>query len=915
MEFTESRADGLTPLAGSFAEVAVAVPVHHTFTYKIPDHLMERVFPGMRVLVPLGRQRVTGYVVAKKHDCGEYQARMILDILDDLPLFPPSMIPFFRWIAGYYIHPMGEVIRAALPFGLNSRDVRMLSPTRAGIEACDRTPLTPPEIKIMMLLKEKGTVAAKTITSARGGIGSHALIKKMESRGLVTISSRLKKDLTRIKTEPFVSLGAMFLDRPLDIQPVNSDIDPPDSMNGINLHDRRPATPDHGNNVFISKVKRTDGPGSVDSLNKQNFSEIIYSPERVDAVKYMDPVKCLEENSTVKLSAKRREILSIIFLRGEMSMSGLKKEIPTAPRLVKLMVEDGYLRTREKQIFRDPLGDTVDPDTPPSLTREQEEVVKKVQDSLDGGFRRYLLSGVTGSGKTEVYMRLVAEAALKGMGAIVLVPEISLISQTERRFRARFGNTIAVLHSGLSQGEILDQWHLIASGRLSIVIGARSAIFAPVNNPGIIIVDEEHDTSYKQESGLRYNARDIAVVRAQQHGISVILGSATPSVHSYFNVCQGKFTELTLKKRVNKHPLPKITLVDLKKYKDHRPREKLITPELSKEIARALSQGDQILIFINRRGFATFPVCEGCGEAVKCRYCDITMTLHKDGNDYRCHLCGFSSPSSMSCPSCKSKNIKPLGFGTEKIETLLKGMFPHARTARLDQDTGSKKGATVQILKKVKNRTVDIIVGTQMLAKGHDFPGITLVGVICADLSLNFPDFRSGERTFQLLAQVAGRAGRGEKPGRVVMQTYNPEHFTIEASRNQDFVQFYQSEIPFRKALSYPPFSRIIQLKISGLDPEKVRDHAVSLGEMFRLLVHQYKQGQAGTGQSHDIEILGPIEAGIPKIAMRYRWQIILKSPLASLLNQMVRQMMEMQNKFSTKDVSVAIDVDPYFMM
>ena len=309
-------------------------------------------------------------------------------------------------------------------------------------------------------------------------------------------------------------------------------------------------------------------------------------------------------------------------------------------------------------------------------------------------------------------MRLVTEAVARGKGAIVLVPEISLISQTERRFRARFGNTIAVLHSGLSQGELLDQWHRIAAGKVTIVIGARSAIFAPVKNPGMIIVDEEHDASYKQENGLRYNARDLAVVRAQQNGSSVVLGSATPSIQSYFNAMQGKFTALTLKKRVNDYALPKITLVDLKKYKEYRGREKLVTPELSRAISACLAKGEQVIIFLNRRGFATFPVCESCGEAIKCRFCDITMTLHKDGNAFRCHMCGFSSSSGMSCPSCKAQKIKPLGFGTEKIETLLKGMFPHARITRLDQDTGSKKGATVQILKKVKNHTVDIIVGT-----------------------------------------------------------------------------------------------------------------------------------------------------------------------------------------------------------
>ena len=670
----------------------------------------------------------------------------------------PRSFPFpcFHFSSGYpvTIHPIGEVIKTALPVGLNSYDVAMINPADKGLAALKSRILTPAESGIMELMQQKGSIPSRTITNPKNPEdrrGSHALIKKMVDQGLITITSKLKKDQTRMKMETFICMGT-FADK----------------------------------NTARNK-------STVLNLDKST----VHNPDKCtahnpDKCTAHNPDKCTAHNPdiTIRLSQKRKDILSILAEKKEVSLSSLKKEVPTAPRLVKLLVKAGYLTTREKKVFRDPFGDTVDPDIPPELTEEQSRVVNQVKENFHKGFNRYLLSGITGSGKTEVYMRLVTEAVNRKLGAIVLVPEISLISQTERRFRARFGNTIAVLHSGLSRGELLDQWHKIAKGDVSVVIGARSAIFAPVKNPGMIIVDEEHDTSYKQENGLRYNARDIAVVRAQQNNISVILGSATPSIQSYFNTCQGRFKELTLKKRVNRQALPAITLVDLKKYKDYRGKDKLITPVLSKEISACLTRGEQILIFLNRRGFATFPVCEACGETIKCRFCDITMTLHKDGNAFRCHLCGFSSSASMRCPHCKSPNIKPLGFGTERIESLLKTMFPHARITRLDQDTGGKKGATVQILKKVKNHTVDIIVGTQMLAKGHDFPSITLVGVICADLSLNFPDFRAGERTFQLLAQVAGRAGRGTKPGKVIMQTYNPDHFSIEASRNQDFVQF-----------------------------------------------------------------------------------------------------------------------------
>jgi primosomal protein N' (replication factor Y) len=777
---------------------------------------------GMRVLVPFGRRRVTGYVIAPGQGPVEFEAKPIHEVLDMEPLFPPSMIKLFQWVSDYYIHPLGEVIKTALPKGLNRYDVSVvtLAETTA---ALDPSTLSPLEQEIVALLKKRGSLPVKNILG-RGKSSATALVKRMAKKGLIRVLSTLKKDQVQMKTEKFLS-----------------------------------------------------------STNKSREG--------------------------ARLSTKRKLVLDIVTEKGEISLQSLKDELPTAPRLVKILFEAGYLEITERQVFRDPLGDTVDPDVPPQLTEEQAQVVEQVRSTMDKGFQRFLLSGVTGSGKTEVYMRLVTDAIDQGRGALVMVPEISLISQTERRFRARFGNKIAVLHSGLSMGEHLDQWNRITRGEATIVIGARSSIFAPINKLGIILVDEEHDTSYKQETGLRYNARDMAVVRAQFNDIPVILGSATPSVQSYYNVCEGRFQELKLEKRVNQNPLPEIELVDLKRYKDFRGRERIITPELSKGIAQSLDRGEQALIFLNRRGFATYPVCESCGEPVKCRFCDLTMTLHLDKNEFRCHLCGFSLSMNTHCPSCDAKKIKPLGFGTERIENMLQTLFPEARVARLDQDTSGKKGAMVSILKKVKHRTVDIIVGTQMLAKGHDFPYITMVGVICADLSLNFPDFRAGERTFQLLAQVAGRAGRGDRKGRVVMQTYNPEHFSIEAAKNQDFIEFYHKDIPFRKGLSYPPFSRIIQLKITSTDKEKVKQHAQLVGEICKKMLEK------DTENGHFIQVLGPIEAGIPKIALRYRWQILLKSVSAGLLNRLVRTMVAEKKVFANKDVKVAIDVDPYFMM
>ncbi len=807
-----------------YIEVAVLLPLFNSYTYKIPKHLVSLVSSGMRVLVPFGKRRVTGYVLKKSRKPEKFKAKLIFDILDDMPLFPGSMVQFFRWISNYYIHPIGDVIKTALPSGLDQHDISMVSISPEGSKN-RKEKLTPGESEVIGILnKSHGIMPLKALVKKSSNPSINNLIRKMEKAGLVNKTYKLAKDKTRLRQEKFIS------------------------------------------------------------LSKSSREKII-------------------------LSKKRKLILKILEKEKEISLTNLRKQVPTAPALIKPLHKAGYIDIIEKQVFQDPFGDPVDPDTPPELTQEQEKVVNEVNNSINKGFQRYLLSGVTGSGKTEVYLRLAAKALQINKAALVLVPEISLISQTERRFRARFGNKIAVLHSALSNAERLDQWRLILKNKVSVVIGARSSVFAPIRNPGIIIVDEEHDISYKQESSLRYNARDLAVVRAKMADIPIVLGSATPSIQSYYNVCINKFKELKLEKRINDQPLPPITLVDLKKHKEYSGFQRLISPVLSKAIRQCLDRGEQALIFLNRRGFSTFPVCESCGEAVKCRFCELAMTFHKGLNEYRCHLCGYSISTRIKCPDCGSLKIKPLGFGTEKIENMLLTLFPDARIVRIDQDTTRKKGRLISLLKKIKNRTVDIIVGTQMLAKGHDFPFITLVGIICADLSLNFPDFRSSERTFQLLAQVAGRAGRGDRKGKVIMQTYNSDHFAIQASKNQDFIEFYQNETPFRKALLYPPFAKIIQLKISGTDPVKVKNHALLLKNILNQIV------SGDIKYENTIQILGPIEAGIPKIAARFRWQILLKGINIARLNGVVKQLMDQNQVKSEKYVATAIDVDPYSML
>ena len=612
----------------------------------------------------------------------------------------------------------------------------------------------------------------------------------------------------------------------------------------------------------------------------------------------------------VKLTAQRAKILQLVQSAGEMSLKDLIAAVPTTAATVRSMARSGALEIFEQSVYRDPFGEAVDADTARLPTEEQHSAISRVLRALGSGFEAFLLAGVTGSGKTEVYMQLAERVLQAGQTVLILVPEIALISQMERRFRARFGDRIAVLHSGLSDGERYDQWRRIRRREAGIVLGARSAIFAPLTDIGLIVVDEEHDSSYKQETHLRYNARDLATVRAKLASCVVLLGSATPSVQSYYNATRGKLIEIHLQKRVEERPLPEITVVDLRESRDRRGIRRFLTESLTTEMAAVLERGEQVLLFLNRRGFASFAVCAHCGEAVKCRHCDISMTLHQTAGAYKCHYCGFMRPAASSCKSCGSDKIRHMGLGTEKIEDALQKRFPGARVARMDRDTTARKGALVRILKDLHDKSIDVLVGTQMVAKGHDFPNITLVGIICADLSLSLPDFRASERSFQLLAQVAGRAGRGQTPGKVILQTYNPEHFSIVAARNQDFKAFYDQEIRFRRALNYPPFSRMIQFMVSGLDKDQTADLALRLGERCRRLQQRSKEFSGA------VEILGPIEAALMKIAGRYRWQILTKGAGVGPLHRFARALIfENHALFNRRGVRIAVDVDPMFVM
>lgn len=526
----------------------------------------------------------------------------------------------------------------------------------------------------------------------------------------------------------------------------------------------------------------------------------------------------------------------------------------------------GLVKVEILEVFRNPLAHKRFTSTvPPKLTGEQRKVVGELMDLFrSGGHRVALLHGITGSGKTEVYMRLIEHVVQGGKQVIVLVPEIALTPQMVERLYSRFGGQIAVLHSRLSSGERYDEWRRIKLNKSKIIVGARSAVFAPVQNLGLIILDEEHENTYKQSDSVHYHAREVAIERARLNSCPVVLGSATPSIESYYLAQKGVYSLHKMNARVGKSLLPKVHLIDMREELKVGNRT-IFSRMLRDEMGKALAEKEQIILFMNRRGFSTFLLCRECGYRVKCRNCDVSMTYHLPGRILNCHYCGYSTPAPNLCPSCGGRAIRHFGTGTQRIEEEVKKVYPEANVGRLDLDSTSRKGSHEQILNQFKSGCTDILIGTQMVAKGLDFPKVGLVGVMAADTALNFPDFRSAERTFQLLTQVAGRAGRGDKEGRVVVQTYNPDHYSIVAAANHDYDGFFEQEIVFREQLNYPPFSKLVRILVSGSVENQVAKAANDLASILR--------GNLSEGE----ELLGPTPAPLLKIRERFRWHMVLK--------------------------------------
>ena len=737
----------------SYVNIAVSAPLRETFSYAVPKCLRSLVHIGSRVLVPFNRRRITGYVVEEIFETPHLTLKEIEDILEPEPLFHPRMVPFFKWIADYYRHPMGMVIHSALP------------------------------------------------------------------------------------GEPFKSAtltekGKAFL---------------------------------HGGRLFDSEEIRI--------------------------------LHWIGNNPGKKL----RWPMKMIYPLQEKGWISVEKRL----------VKGGKKRFPKHQTLS--CHENLPIPEPHSLNQYQSKAVAQICKQLDQrNFGVFLLYGVTGSGKTEVYFRAVEKVVQTGRQAILMAPEILLAGYLEEAFSVRLGERVALYHSGLSKSERHYQWSRMAAGEVDLVIGARSALFAPLPRLGLLIVDEEHDTAYMQTggSGPPYCARDVAVVRGRLEKAAVILGSGTPSIQSFQNAEVSRYHLLSMPERVEHRPLPDMEIVDMRKVKDASGNEPMISPALQKALGENLGAGKQSILFLNRRGFHQIFLCRSCGQALRCPNCDVSLTFHLNLNRLVCHYCGFKSPPRVSCTHCGGHSLKPFGFGTEKMEVELNTLFPDARISRMDTDSTRKKGAASNILKAFAREETHILVGTQMITKGYDFPNVTLVGVVSADLSLGFPDFRAGERTFQLLSQVAGRAGRGHHQGRVMIQTFNPDHYVIQTAINHDFNLFFEKEKHIRKQLRYPPFSNLACLKFQGGDPLKtgttVRELGLHLKEMLKNWPNRGKE----------IQLLGPVVAPMAKLKRKFRWQLLVKCQSSSLLKHFLHEAERVFDQIpGANRVQFMVDVDPYDML
>ncbi len=658
----------------------------------------------------------------------------------------------------------------------------------------------------------------------------------------------------------------------------------------------------HIKNLEIKRVIET----SIDikttiKKKKQNWARI---PRKSD----IDHIK----NLVGKRAFKQLEIVDFLYENGENTLENIMIQLETSLSTIRALEKKEAIEIFQREINREAVKRKIDNYKKHKLNLEQYKVFQNIIENIDSKkHRQFLIHGITGSGKTEIYLQIVERMIHMDKDSIILVPEISLTPQTIDRFIGRFGEDVAVLHSRLSQGERFDEWRKIKEGKVKIVVGARSAVFAPFKNLGLIIIDEEHESTYKSSQNPKYETIEVAKKRIELEDASLILGTATPSLETYNDALKGKVKLLELKKRANTLNLPDVVLVDMREeLKDG--NKSIFSQSLYDEMINTLNNKKQIILFLNKRGFSSFVSCRNCGYVVKCKSCEISMTYYKGIRKLRCHYCGDTEEVPQVCPECSSTYIKYFGVGTEQIEEMVREYFPRARIRRMDSDTTSKKGSYEEILEDMKNKRIDILIGTQMISKGLDFEDVSLVGIIAADTTLNLPDYRAPEKSFQLITQVAGRSGRGEETGKVILQTYNPEHYSIVHSKKQDYIGFFNSEIILRKEFLYPPFINILNILIYGENKFKVGKISKEIYNILGREIYNIYE------DSYRNYIIGPNPAPIEKIKNNHRYQIILKiydEKLDYFKNLVKKVCMYNEYKLDIKDIKISIDINPVNML
>jgi primosomal protein N' (replication factor Y) len=829
-----------------FCNVALPVPLRTTFTYAIPESLQGTVHAGSRVLVPFRKKTHVGVVVelAENAPAGT-KIREMVRVLDFVPALTPKLIELAHWIAGYYQAPVGEVFRAMLPPVTEVKSQRQIVLTEAGREVAD---------------------------SLSGGELSH---------GLTAAEAAFLGKLKEKKGTLLFGLAAKL------------GID----ANALQRLQRR----------GLIEIRET-----VEGRKRRTQRVIAWKSSAAAAEKASEEKAEEKDNAETQSAQKKRGEEKVRELleteRGPLPLPQLLKLAQVTRVFIERMLRDGLLESWEEPI--DPTEDPFDVGySPPAheLNVEQESAMKAIRARFElGEFGVQLLHGVTGSGKTEVYLRAVQDTLARGKTAIVLVPEIALTLWIGRQCRSWFGakfEGVAVLHSALSDVERAREWWRVRNGEARVVVGTRSAVFAPLENVGLIIVDEEQENSFKQEETPRYHGRDVAIVRAKMEGALALLGSATPSMETYHHAREGKYELLTLASRVADRSLASVEVVDLREDFQQTHQTSPISAALHAGIQECLANGTQALVLINRRGYSWSVLCRSCGASVQCVNCSISMTHHKQRNRLECHYCGSIQQIPKVCPNCQSKYVYFFGEGSEHLEERLRKEFPGARIARLDRDTARTKRQYQETLGAFAGGALDILVGTQMLAKGHDFQRVTLVGVVSADSSLSLPDFRAAERTFQLLTQVAGRAGRGELAGRVLIQTFYPEHYAIQDAVKQDYISFFERELYFRRMMAYPPFTSLANVIVRDVSLEKAIRWTRQLSEYF--------SPHDGKG----VRILGPATAPLARLKKEHRFQFLLKSPKRSVLTKLLGGAMAYCDAKEIPDTAVLVDVDPLSLL